>query len=62
MSKIELPTQIQRIFLNSKINGGVYDGDRLPSYPHRFPVKTWLQCRREELKKKEGKPSWDQQK
>jgi hypothetical protein len=35
----------QLIFQQSKVNNGVYDGDRLPTYIWDWPQETWLQKR-----------------
>ena len=41
----------QLIFQQSKVNNGVYDGDRLPSYIWDWPRETWLQKRLRGLRK-----------
>ena len=35
----------QRIFLQSKVNSGPYDGDRLPRQNWDWPQQTWFQKR-----------------
>ena len=35
----------QRIFLQSKVNSGAYDGDRLPRQNWDWPQQTWFQER-----------------
>ena len=35
----------QRIFLQSKVNSGAYDGDRLPRQNWDWPRQTWFQER-----------------
>ena len=43
-------TEIQRVFLNSRINGAKYEGDTLPVYPRRWPRRTFLQRRLAEIR------------
>jgi hypothetical protein len=38
-------SQWQLIFLQSKINGAAYRGDKLPQYKWAWPKETWLQNR-----------------
>lgn len=33
------------IFVQSRVNNGVYDGDRLPGQNWQWPQGTWLQTR-----------------
>ena len=47
-------TEIQRVFLNSRINGAKYDGDRLPVHPRLWPRRTFLQRRLAEIRAAEG--------
>jgi hypothetical protein len=35
----------QLIFAQSKVNNGIYDGDRLPSRIWAWPRETWFQTR-----------------
>jgi hypothetical protein len=39
------------IFLQSKVNNGVYDGDRLPMHNWDWPKGTWFQERLRYLRK-----------
>ncbi|MGH7844041.1 MAG: hypothetical protein ACREQW_02555 [Candidatus Binatia bacterium] len=41
----------QRIFLQSKINGATYRGDKLPQYKWVWPKGTWLQNRLGQVRK-----------
>lgn len=50
---MELPTDVQKIFLLSKVNGADYYGDRLSVTRWDFPRETWLQRRLREIKGKE---------
>jgi hypothetical protein len=43
----------QVIFELSKVNGGLYFGDALPSQNWKWPKKTWFQGRLRDLRKKE---------
>ncbi len=36
----------QLIFLQSKVNNGAYEGDRLPAHVWHWPEGTWFQKRR----------------
>jgi hypothetical protein len=47
-------TKIQLVFLNSRINGANYDGDRLPVHPRLWPRRTFLQRRLAEIRAAEG--------
>jgi hypothetical protein len=47
-------TVMQRVFLNSRINGAQYDGDRLPVHPRLWPRRTFLQRRLAEIRAAEG--------
>jgi hypothetical protein len=47
-------TQMQLVFLNSRINGATYDGDRLPVHPRVWPRRTFLQRRLAEIRAAEG--------
>lgn len=38
-------TEIQRVFLNSRIYGGKYNGEMLPIHPRLWPRRTFLQRR-----------------
>ncbi len=40
----------QLIFLQSKVNEGVYEGDRLPPRIWHWPEETWFQRRRAYLR------------
>jgi len=40
----------QLIFIQSKVNGGVYDGDRLLTQNWKWPNETWFQTRLCELR------------
>ncbi len=44
-------TSWESIFQQSKVNGGQYFGDWLPTQPWKWPKKTWLRKRREYLQK-----------
>jgi hypothetical protein len=50
-------TQMQLVFLNSRINGAKYDGDALPVYPRLWPRRTFLQRRLAEIRAHEGRCS-----
>ena len=41
----------QLIFLQSKVNRGAYDGDRLPRQNWDWPRQTWLQERLRSIRK-----------
>jgi len=41
----------QLIFLQSKVNSGAYDGDRLPRQNWNWPQQTWFQERLRNLRK-----------
>ena len=43
----------QLIFLQSKANRGVYDGDRLPAQNWDWPRKTWFQNRLRYVRERE---------
>ena len=43
----------QLIFLQSKVNCGVYDGDRLPAQNWDWPRETWFQNRLRYLRKRD---------
>ncbi len=48
-------TPIQRVFLASKVNGGIYIGNLLPPCAHNgiiLPRETWLSRRLAELRRK----------
>jgi hypothetical protein len=38
-------TEIQRVFLNSRVNGARYEGEYLPEHRRDWPRKTFLQRR-----------------
>jgi hypothetical protein len=38
------------VFLQSKVNNGFYDGDRLPTQIWQWPEQTWFQTRRRYLR------------
>jgi hypothetical protein len=40
----------QLVFSQSKVNGGYYDGEKLPTLPWHWPKDTFLQRRRQFLK------------
>ncbi len=40
----------QRIFLQSRVNNGAYEGDRLPAQIWHWPEETWFQKRRSYLR------------
>lgn len=40
----------QRIFLQSRVNNGAYEGDRLPAQIWHWPEETWFQKRRNYLR------------
>jgi hypothetical protein len=40
----------QLIFLQSRVNNGTYDGDRLPAQNWHWPQGTWFQRRRSYLR------------
>jgi hypothetical protein len=42
----------QLIFLQSKVNSGAYDGDRLPARTWDWPRETWFQRRLFYLRKR----------
>jgi hypothetical protein len=42
------------IFLESKVNNGVYDGDRIPSLSWNWPKGTWFQTRLRYLRSNEN--------
>ena len=41
----------QLIFLQSKVNGAAYRGDKLPHYKWAWPKGTWLQNRIVQVRK-----------
>jgi hypothetical protein len=41
----------QRVFSQSKVNGAYYDGETLPTLPWDWPKNTFLQRRRQFLKR-----------
>lgn len=43
----------QLIFLQSKVNRGVYDGDRLPAQNWDWPRATWFQNRLRYIRKRD---------
>jgi hypothetical protein len=47
----------QLIFQQSKVNNGLYDGDRLPAQNWHWPQDTWLQKRLRYLRKNQDKSS-----
>jgi hypothetical protein len=47
----------QLIFIQSKVNNGTYDGDRLFAQSWDWPKETWFQIRRRELRRGNGKCS-----
>ena len=47
----------QLIFEQSKVNNGLYDGDRLPAQNWHWPQDTWLQKRLRYLRKNQDKSS-----
>lgn len=49
-----LPTDVQRVFLASKVNGALYFGESLGERPWEWPRGTFLQRRLEALRKKEA--------
>ena len=48
--KVRSLTEIQRVFLNSRVNGAKYDEDELPVTPRHWPRRTFLQRRLAELR------------
>jgi hypothetical protein len=44
----------QLIFIQSKVNNGTYDGDRLFAQSWDWPKETWFQIRRRELRRGNG--------
>ena len=47
--KVTHYTAIQRIFLQSPVNGGHYDGEDLPLHKRLWPRQTFLQLRLAQL-------------
>ena len=47
----------QLIFIQSKVNDGVYDGDRLVAQNWEWPKDTWFQTRLHELRRNHWKYS-----
>ena len=47
----------QLIFIQSKVNNGVYDGDRLVAQNSEWPKETWFQARLRELRRNHWKYS-----
>ncbi len=43
--------QIVTIFEIAKVNGAIYRGENLPSYPWMWPNSSWLKKRMETIKK-----------
>ena len=43
------------IFVQSRVNNGVYDGDRLPGQNWQWPQGTWLQTRLRYLRSSHGR-------
>jgi hypothetical protein len=41
----------QNIFSQSKVNNGIYDGDRLVAQSWSWPEETWFQIRLRDLRK-----------
>lgn len=41
----------QLIFLQSKVNGAAYRGDKLPQHKWAWPKRTWLQNRFVQVRK-----------
>ena len=52
---MDAPTDIQRVFINSRCNGATYYGDYLPQHKRVWPRGTFLQRRLAELKKQNVK-------
>ena len=50
-------TSWQFIFLQSKVNNGAYDGDRLLTQNWAWPKETWFQMRLRDLRKDNRKRS-----
>ena len=38
-------SQWQLIFSQSKVNGAIYRGEKLPPHPRAWPKRTWFQAR-----------------
>ena len=47
------PKDVETIFESARVNGGIYDGDRLPEQPRQWP-KGWLSERLEKIRKERG--------
>lgn len=47
----------QLIFIQSKVNNGTYDGDRLSAQNWPWPQETWFQMRLRDLQKGNRKSS-----
>jgi hypothetical protein len=45
----------QLIFMQSKVNNGPYDGDRLLAQNWDWPKETWFQMRLRDLRTRNGK-------
>ena len=45
----------QLIFIQSKVNNGAYDGDRLVAQNWAWPRETWFQMRLRDLRTRNGK-------
>jgi hypothetical protein len=45
----------QLIFIQSKVNNGAYDGDRLFAQNWAWPKETWFQMRLRDLRRANGK-------
>lgn len=51
-SKMEkIPTDIEKVFLASRVNGGPYGGESLPSWPWEWPKNTWFSQRLRRVRK-----------
>lgn len=44
-SEMEKPTFWQLVFLQSKVNGAAYDGEKLAGHPWNWPTDTFFQRR-----------------
>jgi hypothetical protein len=53
-------TSWQRIFVQSRVNDGLYDGEGLPAQNWHWPKETWFQKRRSYLRMRQRQTSKDQ--
>jgi len=49
----------ESVFLQSKVNRGTYDGDRLPTQKWDWPRETWFQKRLRYLRKTQPVLPWE---